>query len=128
MPKHIAIIIPGLGDDSINSVKRIELLTNHWIKYGITPLIHAVKWRDGESFQPKLIRLLELIDSLIAKSIDHSTVFRRRTSFSGHRSLCSYTYARNCSCTNKFRYKQFQIVFCQWIQTLSGNKFRLDLL
>lgn len=62
--QHIAIIIPGLGDDSASSIKRIEMLTSHWINHGITPLIHAARWRDGEPFEPKLLRLLALIDSL----------------------------------------------------------------
>jgi len=62
--KHTAIIIPGLGDNSPSSIKRIEWATNHWKNHNITPLVHSVFWRDGKPFEPKLLDLLRLIDSL----------------------------------------------------------------
>lgn len=71
--EHTAIVIPGLGDNSPSSIKRIEWLTSHWRKADITPLVHAVFWRDGEPFEPKLISLLRLIDS-ISKTSDISLV------------------------------------------------------
>lgn len=65
MPKnHLAIIIPGLGDDSNSSTKRIEYAVKHWEKYKITPLVHKVSWRDGNHLEPKLSVLLKRIDSL----------------------------------------------------------------
>lgn len=60
---HKVIIIPGLGD---NGTRPIELATNHWRRHGLEPYIHLVGWRDGEkSFEPKLKRLLKLVDSFI---------------------------------------------------------------
>lgn len=61
------IIIPGLGDDSPSSTKRIENLTNHWSDFGFNTFVHAVFWRNGEDFEPKLLKLLSLIDLLSKK-------------------------------------------------------------
>lgn len=61
---HTVIIIPGLGRDEGN----IERATRHWEKYGLCPVVHAVGWHDDEkTFQPKLRRLVRLVDSLKKK-------------------------------------------------------------
>ncbi len=58
------IIVPGLGDDS----RKLQWATNHWRRYGLDPIVYSVGWHDGESeFQPKLKRLVDLIDKLSAK-------------------------------------------------------------
>lgn len=59
MKKHYVIFIPGLGD----GVKKIQLATYHWRWFGLTPLVYSIGWRDGEDFQPKLNRLITLIDT-----------------------------------------------------------------
>lgn len=67
--KHTVVIIPGLGDDQRWNIVALEFLTRNWHKKGITPLIHAVLWRDEEGFQPKFQKLLDLIDSLSEENI-----------------------------------------------------------
>ena len=58
--EHKVIVIPGLGD---HRTKPIELAVNHWRRQGLEPIVHAVGWHDGEdSFEPKLLRLVEMID------------------------------------------------------------------
>jgi len=57
--KHFVIIVPGLGD----GVKNLQFATSYWHWFGLTPRVHSVGWRDGEDFQPKLNRLITLIDS-----------------------------------------------------------------
>ena len=69
--KHSVIIIPGLSDET----KYLRLINNHWRKYGLTPIIHPVGWRDGENeFIPKLKRLVKLIDKLIKNGDNVSLV------------------------------------------------------
>jgi len=61
--EHKVIVIPGLGD---RRTKPLELLTNHWKREGLEPIVHAVGWNDGEdSFEPKLHRLVEMIDGFV---------------------------------------------------------------
>lgn len=63
--EHKVIVIPGLGD---SRTKPLELLTNHWKRQGLEPIVHAVGWHDGEdSFEPKLHRLVEVIDSFVGQ-------------------------------------------------------------
>lgn len=57
------IVVPGLGDE----VNRLRWLTNHWRKHGLEPIVTSAGWYDGEPFQPKLKRLLDLIDRLTRK-------------------------------------------------------------
>lgn len=54
------IVIPGLGEE----VGRMKLATGFWKRYGLEPIVHAVGWKDGENFQPKLERLVRLVDEL----------------------------------------------------------------
>lgn len=61
--KHFVIIIPGLGD----GVKKMELATNHWRRYGLEPMVCSMSWRDGEDFKPKLGRLTVLVDNMAKK-------------------------------------------------------------
>lgn len=62
--EHKVIIIPGLGDE----ISKIQFATNHWRNHGLEPVVHSVGWHDGENdFQPKLERLVELIDQLTDK-------------------------------------------------------------
>lgn len=57
------IYITGLGDASPNS-QRWAVST--WRKWGVTSELFQVNWADGEAWQPKFDRLLDLIDSLVA--------------------------------------------------------------
>lgn len=59
---NLIIIIPGLGDGSISSIKRIQFLVNHFNKNNTKVIVHQVYWRDGEEFRPKFFRLLKLVD------------------------------------------------------------------
>lgn len=62
--EHSVIIVPGLGNDNI----KLQWATKHWRNYGLEPMVHSVGWHDGETeFQPKLERLVTLIDQLTDK-------------------------------------------------------------
>lgn len=62
---HAVIIIPGLGDDRFGALWIIQKLTNYWSTYGLTPIVYAIGWHNGEKeFQPKLNRLIKYIDAL----------------------------------------------------------------
>lgn len=66
--EHSIIVIPGLGDHKATGIKMLEIATNHWRNQGLEPIIHSVGWHDGENeFQPKLERLVDLIDELVDK-------------------------------------------------------------
>lgn len=61
---HYAILIPGLGDDR----KKLALVTAHWKKHGLVPLVHSVGWRDEEpDFDTKLNKLLDVVDALFSQ-------------------------------------------------------------
>lgn len=62
--KHTVILIPGLGDDRLISKKILTSATNYWSASGLEVLFHPVLWRNGESFHPKLLKLVKLIDEL----------------------------------------------------------------
>lgn len=60
---HSVIVIPGLGDNS----NYIKLLTKSWNKCGLDIIAYPIGWNDGtREFQPKLDKLLRLIDKLHA--------------------------------------------------------------
>ena len=62
--EHSVIIVPGLGNDT----NKLQWATKHWRKFGLEPVIHSVGWHNGETeFQPKLERLVSLIDQLTDK-------------------------------------------------------------
>jgi hypothetical protein len=58
MEKHVAIIIPGLGE-----LERFQLLTSHWRKYHIESVHHRVGWHDSKHFEASLGKILARIDS-----------------------------------------------------------------
>lgn len=65
------IIIPGLG----NGVAKHEWASNSWKKFGIIPYVFDAKWKTEENgFQPKLDRVLKLVDSLTNKNTKISIV------------------------------------------------------
>lgn len=58
--KHHVIYIPGLDD----SRKGYELLINKWKLYKVIPHVYRIGWKDEESFEPKLNKLVKYIDAL----------------------------------------------------------------
>lgn len=64
--RHVAIIVPGLYDHRWRTAV-FPLLTAHWKRHGIEPLLHRMYWNDGELFEPKLARLLAVIDEQLAR-------------------------------------------------------------
>ncbi len=59
---HRVIIIPGLGDQ----IREVAFLTSHWRRCGLIPVVHGVGWWDRErTFEPKLMRLVRLIDRYV---------------------------------------------------------------
>ena len=59
--RHHVIFVPGLGDHrSYGQDKAIRA----WRVFGVQGHYHAVGWADGETFTPKLNRLLAQIDEL----------------------------------------------------------------
>ncbi len=59
--KHHVLVVPGLGGENIGFKKIVD----SWKKYGFTPHVHDVGWKDGENeIKPKLERLIKVIDEL----------------------------------------------------------------
>lgn len=58
---HHVIYLPGLGDVKKHSQDRILSL---WRIFGLKVHYAQIGWADGELFEPKLKRILELVDSL----------------------------------------------------------------
>ena len=68
---HKVILVPGLGDDT----RFLNWATKNWQKHGLEPVVHSVGWRDGESsFEPKLKRLISLIDEFVKEGNQVSLV------------------------------------------------------
>jgi hypothetical protein len=64
--KHHVIIGPGL-DGRTNNIK---FITHHWIStYNLFPEVCHIFWKDDEGIQPKLHKIIQLVDQL-AKSND----------------------------------------------------------
>jgi hypothetical protein len=63
MNAHNVIIIPGLGDN----ITLTSLATKHWAFFGLSPIIHPVKWHEGEAIQTKLDVIVDMVDKYIAK-------------------------------------------------------------
>ena len=64
------IYVPGLGDDRITNQAK---LVNTWSKYGVSLEICQLLWSNGE-WQPKLDKLLKVIDSAVAEDKDVALV------------------------------------------------------
>ena len=58
---HTVVFVPGLGGD----VRKVELVAKLW--RGFTPIVFDMQWRDGRDFEPKLRRLLQVIDSALMR-------------------------------------------------------------
>ncbi len=58
---HHVIYLPGLGDEKANGQDKILRL---WRIFGLKVHYFKIGWADGEPFEPKLERILELVDSL----------------------------------------------------------------
>jgi hypothetical protein len=63
MNKHVAIIIPGLGD----KIALFSILKRHWQNNGVELVVYSLGWRDKENFDSKLKKLTQLIDEQHAK-------------------------------------------------------------
>ncbi len=68
--RHV-IYIPGLGDGSSHGQ---DVALRCWKVYGLIVHYHAVGWSDGELFDRKLKRIIDLIDSLNAPNVTLSLV------------------------------------------------------
>ena len=63
-PEHNVIFIHGLGDRQ----DPLKWAVRGWQKHNLEPIMHSVGWRDKElSFEPKLNRLVEMIDEISEK-------------------------------------------------------------
>ena len=62
MREHSVILVPGLGDKD----KLMAFSVRNWEKkYRISPIVHIMPWKEnGESFDVKLNRLLNLVDEI----------------------------------------------------------------
>lgn len=57
---HSLIFVPGLGND----VKKIQLITRFWQKFGFKIIIHPFGWHDdNQDFNLKLKKLIQIIDA-----------------------------------------------------------------
>jgi len=61
--EHHVIYVPGLNDTR----KGYEFLINGWSIYGVVPHVHRVGWESGESFKPKLKKLVAEVNKLLDK-------------------------------------------------------------
>ncbi len=60
---HPVLFVPGLGGE--NALFRIA--ANTWKRFGFTPIMHDVVWKDGQQkFEPKLEKLISRIDAVHA--------------------------------------------------------------
>ncbi|MGZ6005603.1 MAG: hypothetical protein ACXWLH_05675 [Candidatus Saccharimonadales bacterium] len=59
MTKHQVIYVPGIQDD-IYKIQSLALKT--WWLYGIKVQLYEMPWAGAESFEPKLQKLLDLVD------------------------------------------------------------------
>lgn len=58
---HYVIFVPGLG--GVGALFR--LAANSWKRFGITPIVHDIGWKDGQQrIRPKLDSLIARIDTL----------------------------------------------------------------
>lgn len=62
--KHHVIYVPGIADDKL---KVQSILLYSWWLYGVHPHLHEMPWAGSGHFEPKLERLLALIDKHHAK-------------------------------------------------------------
>lgn len=90
MPQtHSVIIIPGLGDNS----KVIKYLEKPWEKFGLNIIPYPIGWNDDSKlFQPKLAKLLRLVDKLHAAGEKISIV---GTSAGGSAALNAFVERKN---------------------------------
>lgn len=64
-PKHILIVIPGLGDNKAIQTKLLAHALDTWRKHAIYPEIYLMHWHDTTTpFEQKLDTLLIKIDTL----------------------------------------------------------------
>ncbi len=68
--EHHVIYVPGLNDQK----KSYELAVNRWSVYGVAPHVYRIGWHDGESFKPKLQRLVNEVNKYINKGHKMSLV------------------------------------------------------
>ena len=63
-PEHNVIFIPGLGDRQ----DPLKWAVQGWQNHDLVPVVHSIGWRDNEtSFEPKLKRLIDMIDKFVEK-------------------------------------------------------------
>jgi hypothetical protein len=115
LKKYYVIYIPGLGDSKVTGQQKA---INLWRLQGVKPYLFQMLWDDGEALQPKLDRLIAVIDaahddgyevSLVAASAGVSAALHafsvRKHTVKGVVSICgqilgynhvsNYTYTRN---------------------------------
>ena len=68
--RHLVIVIPGLGDET----RILQLAVNHWKKNSLDPVVYSIGWSSGIAFQPKLQKLVTMIDGFIDKGARVSLV------------------------------------------------------
>lgn len=66
--EHHIVMIPGLNDQNFLQKKAMELVAQHWKRYGVVGHVVSPNWEDGESFKIKLRKILKVIDELVDKA------------------------------------------------------------
>ncbi len=72
--EHHLIMIPGLSDQGFLQKRLMNLVPEYWRKYGIIGHVVYPNWEDGESFAPKLKRMVKKVDELIEQDHDVSVM------------------------------------------------------
>lgn len=71
--EHHIVFIPGLNDQNPINKKLISLLPSLWRPYGLSVHIVFPHWEQGH-FKPKLQRMLQVVDALIAHGYNVSVI------------------------------------------------------
>ena len=70
MPRHIALLIPGLSDTTIPTK-----VLHMWNQEGIEVIMHSAMWKNrDESYDIKLDRLIKHVDALAQKNVSISLI------------------------------------------------------
>ncbi len=132
---HAVIYIPGLGD---SRVRGQQIAVNAWKARGVEPYLFQMNWMDGEAFEPKINRLLALVDkldgegkrvSLIAASAGASAALNayalRQDKINGVVSICGKLSGRGIASVHPGLYQR-NPAFHESMQRLTASEAQLD--
>lgn len=133
--KHAVVYIPGLGDSRVRGQR---IAVKAWSGRGVEPHLFQMNWMDGESFEPKMRRLLRFIDalvadgkivSLVAASAGASAALNvyaaRQDTINGVVSICGKLSSRGINSVHPSLYRR-NPAFHESMQQLAASSDQLD--